>query len=72
AFVSQLVRRGQDRLLGPLSQEEALKRLQGEKLLRGCDQLTKVLQKVDEVTVADQPLFSQDSSEHSVRTTPLR
>eukprot|EP00439_Symbiodinium_sp_Y106_P036667 s1405_g4.t1 len=60
AFVSQLVRRGQDRLLGPLSQEEALKRLQGEKILRGCDQLTKVLQKVDEVTVADQPLFSQD------------
>jgi len=72
AFVSQLVRRGQDRLLGPLSQEEALKRLQGEKILRGCDQLTKVLQKVDEVTVADQPLFSQDSSELSMRTTPLR
>ncbi|OLQ03326.1 Carnosine synthase 1 [Symbiodinium microadriaticum] len=56
AFVSQIVRRGQDRLLGPLSHEEALKRLQGEKLLRGCDQLTKVLQKVDEVTVADQGL----------------
>lgn len=71
AFVSQIVRRGQDRLLGPLSHEEALKRLQGEKLLRGCDQLTKVLQKVDEVTVADQPLFSQDSLELSTRT-PLR